>query len=183
MRAIEILMQEHRNIELVLDAMETMVDRLERGGEVRPAFFLEAAGFFAEYADGVHHHKEEDILFDSIIAGGMPAEQGPIPVMLMEHEQGRAFTRGIRDAARRLEGGNDSARRDLVAKARGYIALLRDHIAKEDQVLFPMADELLSVAAQAEVLEAFGRVELEDGTGAVEELLAVAERLVREAAH
>jgi hemerythrin-like domain-containing protein len=103
--------------------------------------------------------------------------------MLMEHEQGRAFTRGIQDAACRLEGGNDSARRDLVAKARGYIALLRDHIAKEDQVLFPMADELLSVAAQAEVLEAFGRVELEDGTGAVEELLAVAERLVREAAH
>jgi len=180
-RAIDILMQEHRNIERVLDAMEVMVDRLERGGDVRPAFFLEAAGFFAEYADRVHHHKEEDVLFGSIIAGGMPAEQGPIPVMLMEHEQGRVFTRGIRDAARTLEAGDDSARRELVSQARGYIALLRDHIAKEDEVLFPMAEELLSVAAQAEVLEAFGQAEREDGRGAVEELLAVADRLEREA--
>lgn len=182
MRAIEILMQEHRNIERVLDAMQTMADRLERGGDVRPGFFLEAAGFFADYADGVHHHKEEDVLFDSIIAGGMPAEHGPIPVMLMEHEQGRALIRSIRDAARRLERGDDSARRELVSRARGYIALLRDHIAKEDEVLFPMADELLSVAAQAEVLEGFGRAEREDGPGAVEELLALAELLAREAA-
>lgn len=182
MRAIDILMEEHRNIERVLDALEIMAGHLSRGGEVRPGFFLEAAAFCAEYADGVHHHKEEDVLFESIIASGMPADQGPIPVMLTEHEQGRAFTRGIREAALRLEQGDEGARRDLVAHAGGYVALLRDHIAKEDEVLFPMADGLLSDAAQAEVLAAFRRAEQEgDGGETVRRLLALASRLQREA--
>ena len=183
MRAIDVLMDEHRTIERVLDALEKAASALGAGRPVRPGFFLDAADFIAGFADGCHHHKEEGVLFEAIVASGLPASEGPIPVMLVEHEQGRAFTRAMRDAARRLEAGDAGAARQVVANAKGYVALLRDHIAKEDEVLFPMADQLLSADRHDAVLQGFARVERED-TGAVahERFLALAVQLEREVA-
>ena len=176
-------MEEHRLIERVLDALETAASALDRRQPVRPGFFLEAADFIAGFADGCHHHKEEGVLFDAIVASGLPADEGPIPVMLMEHEQGRAFTRGMRDAARRLGAGDAGAARQVVANARGYVALLRDHIMKEDEVLFPLADELLTPDRHEEVLKGFARIEHEDAMeGAHERFLSLAAALEREAA-
>jgi hemerythrin-like domain-containing protein len=176
-------MEEHRLIERVLDALDAAASALDRRQPVRPGFFLEAADFIAGFADGCHHQKEEGVLFDAIVASGLPADQGPIPVMLMEHEQGRAFTRGIRDAARRLEAGDAGAARQVVANARGYVALLREHIMKEDEVLFPLADELLTPDRHEAVLQGFTRIEHEDATGgAHERFVALAAALEREAA-
>jgi len=42
------------------------------------------------------------------------------------------------------------------------VALLRAHIDKEDNVLFPMADQLLTAADQKELTEAFEKVEAEE---------------------
>lgn len=183
MRAIELLMEEHRIIERVLDALEAAATALDRGEPVRPGFFIEAADFIAGFADGCHHHKEEGVLFEAIVASGLPAAEGPVPVMLHEHQQARALTQGMRNAARRLEEGDPQARRRVVANALGYVALLHDHIAKEDEVLFPMADQMLSDEDHAEVLKGFDRIEREDlKEGAHDRFLALARRLEEEAA-
>ena len=76
----------------------------------------------------------------------MPAEGGPIAVMLAEHDQGRAYTRGMVDAAQRLKQGDGDAAQQLVDNALGYAGLLRQHIQKEDQILFPMAVGALFLA-------------------------------------
>jgi len=178
----DVLMNEHRLIEHVLDALEIAADRLHRGQAVRPAFFLEAADFIAGFADGCHHHKEEGVLFGAMRESGAPAGGGPIEVMLAEHEQGRTLTRGLREAARRLESGDASARVQVVSHARRYVALLREHIAKEDNVLFPLADALLSSERTVSVLQGFERIEREEtGEGAHERFHALAEKLAREA--
>ena len=183
MRAIEILMEEHRVIERVLDALTAAAGALEAGRPVRPGFFLDAADFIAGFADGCHHHKEEGVLFEAIVAGGLPASEGPVPVMLMEHQQPRALTRSLRDAARRLEQGDPQAGRQVVSSARAYVALLHDHIAKEDEVLFPMADELLTEEEQNQVLADFAKVEQEEPlVGAHDRYLALARRLEEEVA-
>jgi hemerythrin-like domain-containing protein len=182
MRAIEVLMDEHRIIERVLDALETAATALDRGQPVRPGFFIDAADFIAGFADGCHHHKEEGVLFEAIVASGMPASEGPVPVMLHEHEQARALTRGMRSAAKHLEQGDSQARRQVAANALGYVALLHDHIAKEDEVLFPMADQMLSEERHAEVLKGFDRIEQEDlKQGEHDRFLALARRLEEEA--
>ena len=178
MKAIDILMSEHRIIERVLDALETAARRLESGLPVPPEYFLDAADFIAGFADGCHHRKEEGVLFVELAASGMPADQGPIGMMLDEHEQGRAFTRAIREAARRLAEGDPDARRTLISNARGYVALLRDHITKEDEVLFPMADQLIPAGRHDQVLAGFARVEhLDAGPGAHQKYLDLADRL------
>jgi len=182
MRATDILMSEHRRIERVLDAMEKAADHLGRGGAVRPEFFLEAAEFIAGFADGLHHHKEEDILFPALVRAGLPGEAGPVAVMLVEHEQGRRLTAQLRAAATRLAGGDAAAAGPLGAAVRGYTGLLRDHIAKEDHVLFPMAGQVLSAGDESQVDGQFARAEQEENGGAAARFLALADALVSEAA-
>jgi hypothetical protein len=59
----------------------------------------DCSGFFRNFADRCHHSKEEDELFPKMVEHGIPKEGGPIGVMLMEHDQGRAFVRGMSEAA------------------------------------------------------------------------------------
>lgn len=178
------LMQEHRLIERVLDALETAAGHLEAGHSVPPEFFLDAADFIAGFADGCHHRKEEGVLFGAMVESGLPRpEEPPLEIFLDEHVEGRALTRAMRDAAGQLRGGDAGARAPLVLSVNRYVALLRDHIAREDDMLFPMAEEMLSAEQQRSVLRDFERVEREDvGPGAHERFHALAERLEREAA-
>jgi len=181
MRSIDVLMNEHRQIERVLDAVEAAAGRLEGGQAVRPGFFHEAVEFLVGFADGCHHHKEEDVLFPAMVRAGLPEDQGPIAVMLDEHRQGRAFIRTIRERAAALAAGEPAAAAELIGAVRGYVALLRAHIMKEDQVLFPMAVQMLSTATARAMIEDFDRVDREDvAAGGPDSFRALADALARE---
>ena len=132
MKATDVLMEEHRVIERVIGILETGAQRLEQGQAVRPELFIEAADFIKGFADGCHHVKEENVLFKVMGANGVPVQGGPIGVMLFEHEQGRVYTRGMREAAQKLAAGDAAARDDIIGNARGYATLLRQHILKEE---------------------------------------------------
>ncbi|MGD2134780.1 MAG: hemerythrin domain-containing protein [Gemmatimonadales bacterium] len=181
MKATKILMDEHRVIERVLDALERAAAAADDGEEIRPSFFLEAAEFIQGFADGCHHQKEEEVLFKAMTAAGVPVEAGPIAVMLQEHEQGRAYNRAMRRGAERWQGGDEGGRSEVVSAVRGYVALLRQHIQKEDQVLFPLAEDVIPASEHAHVTAQVERVELEEErSGAHERFLALAEKLAAE---
>jgi hemerythrin-like domain-containing protein len=181
MKATEILMSEHRIIERVITAVENGAQRLESGQPIRPEFFLDASDFIKGFADGCHHKKEEGVLFKTMEQAGIPVEGGPIGMMLYEHEQGRAFTAGMRRAALRLQSGDASAASAVAENAHGYAQLLRQHIQKEDTILFPMADQFVPPSHQDQVLDGFEHVEHEEtGAGVHEKYLALAERLEAE---
>lgn len=183
MKAIDILREEHRVIERVLAALETAANRLEAGQPVSPSFFLQTADFITGFADGCHHKKEEGVLFPAMEAAGIPAETGPISVMLAEHDQGRRLASVIRASAEKMLAGDTDAKGKLVEAALGYAALLRQHIMKEDNVLFPMADQAIQGTSRAKVAEAFERVEHEEtGEGVHEKFMALAEALERQLA-
>ena len=178
MKATEILSEEHGVILRVITALESATSRLEAREEIQASFFLEAADFIKGFADGCHHRKEEGVLFKSMAANGVPVQNGPIGVMLADHEQGRAFTRGMREAAQKLQDGDREAAAAVIANARGYAGLLRTHIYKEDNILFPMAGRAIPLEQQAQVLEDFEHVEHEEtGAGVHEKYLALAEKL------
>ena len=178
MKPIETLMAEHRVIERVLAALEVGTEHFDQGGKVDPGFFIEATEFIRGFADGCHHQKEEGVLFKAMAAAGMPTEEGPIAVMLAEHEMARAYTRDLLEAAQKLQAGDEHAAAEVIHNARGYAALLRQHIAKEDGVLFPMADRVISASQQTEVEANFQRIEHEDSAeGIHDKYLALAEKL------
>lgn len=181
MKATDILMEEHRVIERVIAALEVGATRLEQGKAVRPEFFMEAAEFIKGFADGCHHKKEEGVLFKSMFAFGAPAQGGPVNVMLAEHETGRTYTRSLGSAAERMAKGDHNSRQEIIHFARSYSALLRQHILKEDRILFPMANQIIPEAYQEQVYQDFERVEHEEtGEGIHEKYLDLAESLERE---
>ncbi len=163
----EVLDGEHRAIEKVLTALEATA-------RVEPplAFFQRAVDFITRYADGSHHAKEEEHLFPLLATRGMPLEMGPIGVMLAEHRQGRAHVAAMQQQIA------DSDLAALRREVQGYAALMRDHIAKEDQVLFPMGRGMLTPEDVDALASAFAAVTEPDGGYAAYE--ALADDLLRE---
>ncbi len=138
-KAIDMLMQEHRIIEKVLAALERCSDAAARGERIERARVREFVDFFKNFADRCHHGKEEDRLFAAMIEHGFPRDQGPIAVMLEEHDMGRSHV-GV--LARIGEGSGElteDERGQLCTHALSYAELLKAHIRKEDQVLYHMA--------------------------------------------
>jgi hemerythrin-like domain-containing protein len=181
MKATDELMAEHRVIERVIAVLESAALRLEQGQAARPGLFIEATDFSKGFTDGCHHKKEEGVLFPAMVAQGMPGEGGPIGVMLAEHEQGRSLTRALRAVAERLDSGDPTIAQQVIDYARGYSQLLRQHIMKEDRILFPMADQVLPPGEQDRVADGFEHIEHEEtGEGLHEKYLALADKLARE---
>ena len=178
MQAIDILMEEHETILSVLDALEKDASKLHAGDPVPAQFFLDAVDFIRNFADGCHHMKEEGVLFKTMVDRGFPGEHGPIAVMLAEHEQGRDFTHDMAEAAQKLAKGDAGAGDAVVSAALGYVALLRAHIQKENQILFPMAANFIPEPEHEAVAAAFEEVErTETGAGVHEKYEALAKSL------
>ena len=181
MKATEILMSEHQVIERMIAVLEKASDLLESGLEVPVQVFLDASDFIKGFADGCHHKKEEGVLFKTMEQHGFSAHVGPIAVMLDEHEQGRSYNQAMRSAAQKYASGDHTAAQDVIAAARGYADLLTAHIAKENQVLFPMADKMIPAHKHDSVVEGFEHIEHEEtGEGIHEKYLALVDRLEEE---
>jgi len=159
MNATEVLKSEHRGIEIMLGVAEKASRRVAAGGDVPAQVFLNMADFLRNFADKCHHGKEETELFPAMEKAGVPREGGPIGVMLQEHEQGRAYIRSLVDASQRYAGGDKAALKPLAAAINGYVALLRAHIYKEDNILFPMADAVLKAPEHTRLTSAFDAIE------------------------
>ncbi len=178
MNPIEILLNEHRTIERVLSSLEVITDNAERNGKTDLALAHQALTFLQTFADHCHHGKEEDRLFPVMEANGFPREGGPTGVMISEHQQGRGYIRFMLDALAAEEKGDRSATKWFVQNARGYLHLLRNHIYKEDNCLFPMADQALSPEQREALLVSFHEFEHKQmPPGAHEQCLKIADEL------
>ena len=94
--------------------------------------------FFTVYADQFHHFKEEEILFPAIAMKSETTGTGIVTELMEHHEEFRLLMRQIREAL----ALQDFALTQQLLEA--YITKLKDHIAVENDELFPMADDLFS---------------------------------------
>lgn len=111
------------------------------------------------YADGLHHAKEEKLFFPALEKMGFSPQQGPIAVMLNEHIQGRNFVKGISDNLELFKKGNKGAKDGIYKNMSGYADLLLNHINKENNILYRMADRALSDSEQKNLVEEFETLE------------------------
>ncbi len=182
-KATDILVAEHRGIERMLNVVEAAAGRVERGESVPPDLFADAATFFSSFADRCHHGKEEKHLFAIMAERGVPVQDGPIGVMLAEHDRGRALVRTMREEGQKYAAGTLSDPGKLIDAVRGYTGLLRQHIMKEDSTLYPLANRVLTPQDQAALVESYERVEREEmGEGEHERFHAMIAQLEREMA-
>jgi hemerythrin-like domain-containing protein len=159
MKSVERLKAEHDLIERGLKLLELAVARLQAGQPVPEGFSKWAPRFFRQFADQCHHAKEEDVLFPVLKRRGIPEQGGPIGVMLHEHVLGRDCVGRMRQASQAAPFDE----RQFAEAARVYVPLLRQHIFKENNVLFRMAEQVMSEADEADVIGRFSQVEQERG--------------------
>ena len=155
----KVMIDEHRLILRMISLVEKNTERMLQGRFRDWQFFLDAVDFIRNYADRFHHAKEEDVLFVALVNNGMPEKNSPIEAMHMEHDQGRALVRAMEDAAQRALLGESGRIPALAESARSYAELLRGHIDKEDNILYPLAERVLSEAVRPALLEAYARSE------------------------
>jgi hemerythrin-like domain-containing protein len=121
--------------------------------------------FIREFADGLHHAKEEQLLFPLMVHKGFSNQTGPVAVMLHDHEEGRDFVKGMAENISLFKQGNSAALKAIHTNMLGYADLLKNHIVKENNVLFRMADNAFSTAEQESLLLDFTKVENKQENG------------------
>lgn len=154
----EQLKTEHEGIKLMLKILDKVCSKPE---EINHEHFAKMLEFLKVFVDKCHHCKEEDLLIPAMVEAGVPKDKGAIKFTLMEHVEGRGYVKGMSEAFDKLKNGDCQAPGKIDENAKNYITLLVKHIDKEDNILFPLADKVLSQAKQTELEEGFEKLEVD----------------------
>lgn len=161
MKPIEDLKAEHEGILLMLDILEKISERTTAGKRVPMDHLKQVLDFLQVFADKCHHGKEERILFAAMEEAGVPKDGGPLGVMLSEHSKGRQLIEEMKNLLYSSEKGEASPEA-FTTPALQYVNLLRGHIWKENNVLFPMAEKAVPGDELNLIGEEFDRFEREE---------------------
>ena len=136
------LRNDHVLIEKVLNALETTVSLLLEGKQIPEQILLPTIDFTQNFTHVCHHGKEEEVLFPALGKTGMPKNMGPIHRMLLEHKMTQQFAEQIEvNTKSYLESGNSD---ELINSLKMYIEHVKEHLWKENNRLFVMADTRLN---------------------------------------
>ena len=177
----QVMAEEHQLILRMIALVEKNTALMEQGQFRDWRFFLDAVEFIRNYADRFHHAKEEDVLFVELVKNGMPEKQSPIEAMHMEHDHGRAFVRALDAAAEKALAGEPGQIPAIAENAKYYAELLRNHIDKEDNILYPLAERVLPAEVRHGMLQAYEQAEAKT-PGLEEKYRQLVERYEQQAA-
>ena len=175
-KSTDVLEQEHEAIQKVVATMSVVADRLAADQDVDATILRDISTFLHDFSEDCHHAKEEKFLFPMLEARGVPASGCPIAVLHHEHQKGQALLAQLDDAAQTViaSGAGKDA---LVTTLRDLVRLYVDHIWKENYLLLPMADKVLSEDDHATLCQQFNSIEAELGTGKHQHLEQLSMRL------
>ncbi len=152
------LMGDHGRIERALVMIEKQVNNKEGFDSATVAALLE---FLLEYGERWHNRKEEEALFPRLGERGVPTNGGPIAVMLMEHDSEKKYLQKLIPYTMSIKDGKSEAIEDYRNDVRDYIALTKDHIWKENDILYPMGRRVLTTDDTTWLIEQFRNLDSE----------------------
>jgi hemerythrin-like domain-containing protein len=150
---IDALKSDHEAVRVVLGNLDGYLRKI--AGQISDSLRKNLIGQLNEITSFVdkdleiHFKKEENVLFP-VLGNYIGIETGPIHVMLLEHEQSRKLSKEFKDAI--IEYSADGEYENIVSKGDGLIQLLSEHIEKEDNILFNMAEMQLTNEEKNEIM-------------------------------
>lgn len=153
----DFLIAEHEMIERAMSVLKTNLDKLD-SGTYDALQMQRAVDFLLEFGDKVHNQKEEGFLFPLMQERGIPIEGGPLGVMLLEHDAERRLLQHMSTQVDTL----DTASREIIAKFKKegleYLVIRAEHIWKENDILYPMARNVMKEGDGERMLTEFTRL-------------------------
>jgi len=151
-KALEVIQAEHRSMWRVSTALDALADQLAVPTSADAAAVVAMLGYLNDFADRLHHPKEDDYLFrllrtrtpdGDVDLAQLESEHRSVPVVLQ---------RLLTQAQSVVEGGVQPG---LAAGLHGYAEQLRAHIRLEERSILPLARRMLQPADWAEIDAAF----------------------------
>lgn len=140
------LRRDHDLIDKVINSMKTTIQLLESGTKIPESILNPVIDFSKNFTDVCHHSKEEKSLFPALERAGMPTHMGPIAKMLMEHEVTRKIGNKMEESTNNYFKTDDATQ--LISDMKEYVEHVTEHLWKENNRLFMMAEARLQNVSQ-----------------------------------
>lgn len=140
------LRRDHELIEKVIKAMESTIQLLNDGKQIPEFILLPVIDFSKNFTDVCHHSKEEKSLFPALEQAGLPSNMGPIAMMLIDHQRSRKIGSEMEVSAKEYLSSGDSTK--LVSDMQQYVEHITEHLWKENNKLFMMAEARLQYISE-----------------------------------
>ncbi|AFS83535.1 hemerythrin domain-containing protein [Candidatus Nitrosopumilus sediminis] len=140
------LRRDHELIEKVIKAMESTIQLLNDGKQLPEFILLPVIDFSKNFTDVCHHSKEEKSLFPALEKAGLPSNMGPIAMMLIDHQRSREIGTEMEASAKEYLSSGDSTK--LISDMQQYVEHITEHLWKENNKLFMMAEARLQYVSE-----------------------------------
>jgi hemerythrin-like domain-containing protein len=158
-----ILEDEHHFIKMAIGALEVIAEKLDAGKLLDASLLREIVDFMRTYADKDHHGKEEALMFPALEKKGVPINGCPLGALIYDHKKGRELVKELAETTEMYVKDLQGTSGKLVLCIKGLINLYPTHIWREDYLLFPMTDKILTPEEQQDLYDKFQVVEKEFG--------------------
>jgi hemerythrin-like domain-containing protein len=138
---IEILLEEHRNIKKLLHVLEQELAVFDHSDQPDYEILRAITDYFQDYPEGYHHPKE-DMVFEKLKMRD-PAIAKSIGDVEAEHEVEAKRSRQFAEAVEDILAGREFLRKTFHDAVFGFIEHQRQHMDKEERLLFPAAIKAL----------------------------------------
>ena len=146
------LMVEHRLIERFISILKKEAESIKLTGRVHPRIVDSAIVFFREYADNIHHGKEEDMLFAALDGKDISVEHAHILQRLKdEHKAARSLITKLAESEIRYKAGEITEANHIVDFVNEIERLYLAHIRLEDKEFFIPVMQYFSEEEQADL--------------------------------
>lgn len=154
----ENLISEHKDIIELLRIMNKIANNIESKNVFYTSDVEDIIEFLNFFIDKSHHSKEE-IFYQELSLSEVSKENAPISVMLYEHVLTRKYMNDIKSCIENCKVGNNFSQELLAESLINYVRLINNHISKEENIIFPMANKVFSEEKQNELYQKFKNVE------------------------
>jgi hemerythrin-like domain-containing protein len=157
MSAVEKLFAEHRLIERVIMALSNCVHSIGEDNDGVRCDLLRFVTFFRDFADLIHHEKEEEFLMPALVASGVRWDEGIILRLRKEHDFERHLMQSLRHLTLQSAPWSKDDRRRIVELSERFIGFMRNHIDYEDRELHGLVRGRMTPEAGADLEAQLGK--------------------------
>jgi hemerythrin-like domain-containing protein len=143
MKATEILGHENRVIQQVASSCGVCAEALRSGTKVPTDVLESIVDFFEKYGDH-YYRQEEELLLSMLREKGVPFGRGPIALINYENHKRRTLVDQLSSAVRTYITSGGATKGVLIETLDALAEFFRSHIWKQDYLLLPMAERVLS---------------------------------------
>lgn len=166
MTPTQALREEHDGILRMLDILRAICEKMASHKTIQGEHLDQVMAFLRIFIDRCHHGKEERFLFPEMSNVNIPKKADIMDELMDEHAEGRKLVEQMGAALERFYRGDQEAPGVFMDAVDRYGTMIRDHIKKENTLLFPQAEKKLSKERQSGMMEEFETLEEEEiGSG------------------